>query len=104
MSARKRRPGSIAAGRGTLETVYFNFVYAPLRGVDGAIEGVLVIAFDVTDEVTARNEMSRLRAAAEAANRTKDEFLAMLGHELRNPLAPILTALQLMTLRGDSSA
>ena len=88
-------------GRGTLDTVYFNFVFAPLRNVDGAIEGILVMAFDVTDEVTARNEMSRLRAAAEAANRTKDEFLAMLGHELRNPLAPILTALQLMTLRGD---
>ena len=52
----------------------------------------------MTDEVTARNEMNQLRAAAEAANRTKDEFLAMLGHELRNPLAPILTALQLMTL------
>ena len=48
--------------------------------------------------------MNHLRAAAEAANRTKDEFLAMLGHELRNPLAPILTALQLMTLRGDGSA
>ena len=41
--------------------------------VDGAIEGILVIAFDVTDEVTARNEMSHLRAAAEAANRTKDD-------------------------------
>ena len=91
-------------GDGTLETVYFNFVYAPLRGVDGEIAGVLVIAFDVTDEVTARNDMQELRAAAEAANRTKDEFLAMLGHELRNPLAPILTALQLMTLRGDTAA
>ena len=40
------------------------------------------------------------RAAAENANRAKDEFLAMLGHELRNPLSPILTALQLMKLRG----
>ncbi|HXI28140.1 MAG TPA: ATP-binding protein, partial [Vicinamibacterales bacterium] len=90
-------------GDGRFETVYFNFVYAPLRGVDGEIEGVLAVAFDVTDEVTARNEMSRLRAAAEAANETKDEFLAMLGHELRNPLAPILTALQLMALRGDGS-
>jgi len=91
-------------GTGALETVCFNFVYAPLRAVDGAIEGILVMAFDVTDEVTARNEMNRLRASAEAANRTKDEFLAMLGHELRNPLAPILTALQLMTLRGDGGA
>ena len=41
------------------------------------------------------------REEAEAANRAKDEFLAMLGHELRNPLSPILTALELMKLRGD---
>ena len=37
------------------------------------------------------------------ANRAKDEFMAMLGHELRNPLAPISTALQLMRLRGVST-
>jgi signal transduction histidine kinase len=40
------------------------------------------------------------RADAESASRSKDEFLAMLGHELRNPLAPIVTALDLMRLRG----
>jgi signal transduction histidine kinase len=40
------------------------------------------------------------RRDAEEANRAKDEFLAMLGHELRNPLAPILTAVQLLELRG----
>lgn len=43
------------------------------------------------------------RREAELANRAKDEFLAMLGHELRNPLAPIVTALELMELRGDGS-
>lgn len=45
-------------------------------------------------------ELKRLATAAMAANRAKDEFLAMLGHELRNPLAPIVTALQIMKLRG----
>ncbi|HYF20809.1 MAG TPA: ATP-binding protein, partial [Ramlibacter sp.] len=39
------------------------------------------------------------RRQAESANRAKDEFLAMLGHELRNPLAPIATALELMGRR-----
>jgi PAS domain S-box-containing protein len=44
------------------------------------------------------------RAEAEEANRAKDEFLAILGHELRNPLSPILTAVQLMRLRGETSS
>ena len=43
------------------------------------------------------------RHEAENASRAKDEFLAMLGHELRNPLAPIVTTLQLMRLRGALS-
>jgi signal transduction histidine kinase/ActR/RegA family two-component response regulator len=38
---------------------------------------------------------------AEEASRSKDQFMAMLGHELRNPLAPIATAVQLMALKGD---
>ena len=61
----------------------------------GAIEGIAVVVFEVSELVRARRE-------AEAASRAKDEFLAMLGHELRNPLAPMLTALQLMRLRGDT--
>ena len=46
---------------------------------------------------------ARLYRAAREADRRKDEFLAMLSHELRNPLAPIVTALDLMELRiGDA--
>ena len=56
-------------------------------------------------ELKRRSEMEEAlryaREQAEAASTAKDEFLAMLGHELRNPLSPILTALELMKLRGD---
>lgn len=41
------------------------------------------------------------RLMAEQQNRAKDQFLAMLGHELRNPLAPISTAAQLLKLQSD---
>jgi signal transduction histidine kinase len=40
---------------------------------------------------------------AQLADRRKDEFLAMLGHELRNPLMPIMTALELMRMRGEGT-
>jgi signal transduction histidine kinase/ActR/RegA family two-component response regulator len=53
------------------------------------------------DEQIARAEAAR--AEAEQANRTKDHFLAVLGHELRNPLAPAITALELMK-RHDATA
>jgi PAS domain S-box-containing protein len=88
-----------AHGNGRMETVYFDFVYAPLHAPQGGVEGVMVVAFDVTHEVRARRDLERLRGEAEAASRAKDDFLAMLSHELRNPLSPILTALQLMRLR-----
>src|SRR5262249_37712660 len=58
--------------------------------------GIMTIAIDVTAQVAARRNV-------EVASRSKDEFLAILGHELRNPLAPIVTALQLMKLRGDDA-
>ena len=97
-------PATLARKEGPPQTFYFNFVYSPFRNVDGEIEGVFVIASDVTEQVLARNQLNDLREAAESANRAKDEFLAMLGHELRNPLSPILTALQLMKLRGSDAS
>ncbi len=48
-------------------------------------------------------ERDVLLERAEAASRAKDEFLAMLGHELRNPLSPILTAVELMRVRAEGA-
>ena len=83
--------------RSAPEEAFFDFVYQPLFDDVAHVTGIAIVAFDVTELTNARRD-------AEAANRAKDEFLAMLGHELRNPLAPILTALQLMRLRNESAA
>jgi signal transduction histidine kinase/ActR/RegA family two-component response regulator len=83
----------------------------------GALTGLSIdAARRFTDERTARwraeraeEESTRLLAErqellrkVEGASRAKDEFLAILGHELRNPLAPIVTALDLMKARGGA--
>ncbi len=84
---RLRRPES-----GVVEDRAFDLIAQPLPIDDDGEARTVVMAFEVTDLVHARQ-------MAESASQAKDEFLAMLGHELRNPLAPILTAVQLMTLR-----
>jgi PAS domain S-box-containing protein len=73
--------------------------------------GLWVIASDITAErrtaEALRVREAEVRHALEAtkeAERRKDDFLAMLGHELRNPLSPILTAVELLRMRGFSGA
>jgi signal transduction histidine kinase/CheY-like chemotaxis protein len=83
---------------------------APVYDSEGRIVAAVNAFSDITDRKSIEERNRQLlvrereaRAEAEVANRSKDEFLAMLGHELRNPLAPIVTALQLMRLRGDDT-
>ena len=60
----------------------------------------------VTD-LTAQKQHEQLLAAQEAlrqADRRKSEFIAMLAHELRNPLAPIRNAINILRLKGDDAA
>jgi PAS domain S-box-containing protein len=59
------------------------------------------IGLDVTDRKRYEAEMRTARTSAEAANRAKDEFIAMLGHELRNPLSAISGAVAVLQRVGS---
>ncbi|GAA3958374.1 hybrid sensor histidine kinase/response regulator [Allohahella marinimesophila] len=84
---------------GRIQDRFYTYNLAPLRRSIGRIYGVMVIVVDITEQVLARQETERLNEELQLAARSKDEFLAMLGHELRNPLTPIVTALELMKLK-----
>jgi PAS domain S-box-containing protein len=58
------------------------------------------IGLDVRERKRAEAERERAHAQAEAASRAKDEFFAMLGHELRNPLGAITAALHVIEVCG----
>ena len=72
-----------------------------IRDEQGRPVAVTGVTFDIEEEKQASLRAEAAAAAARAADQRKDEFLAMLGHELRNPLAPIATALDLMMAKGD---
>jgi PAS domain S-box-containing protein len=95
---------------GVPEDLWLDLHYSPIRDDAGTPVGVVAIVVDTTDRVRAERQVRALNVILEqqvhglaSADRAKDEFLAMLGHELRNPLAPVLTALQLMKLRGSTA-
>ncbi len=64
------------------------------------LEDVAERIWAATERALVEDALRENQARLQNANRVKDEFLAMLGHELRNPLAPITTTVQLMKLRA----
>ncbi len=69
-------------------------VVTPLLDEGGNLQGFAKILRDITERKQAEEQLAE-------ANRRKDEFLAMLAHELRNPLAPILNVVQIFKQEGD---
>src|SRR3954469_15565916 len=74
----------------------FLITKSPLRDSGGNILGLTGVGVDVT-------ERKRMEQKLRDADRRKDEFLATLAHELRNPLAPITNALSILDRAGNNA-
>jgi PAS domain S-box-containing protein len=83
--------------------IHISLSVSPIRDATGAIVGAAKIARDVTvrkmiderrEEALTREQAAR--NSAEQANRAKDAFLAMVSHELRSPLSPILAWVRML--------
>jgi PAS domain S-box-containing protein len=94
--ARTHVRNEIEIVRGDGSVLYVQNDVEPLSDQDGRVCGCVSIVVDLTDR--RRTELALL-----GADRRKDEFLATLSHELRNPLAPIRTAVELMRLARDNA-
>ncbi|HMV83162.1 MAG TPA: PAS domain S-box protein [Blastocatellia bacterium] len=68
----------------------------PIPGPDGTPSLIGGVAIDITERILAEEELRE-------ADRRKDEFLAILAHELRNPLAPIRTGLQVLRMAENDA-
>lgn len=77
-------------------TVWVHNSVSLVRDGEGRPRSIVAVVLDIGERV-------RTEQALAEANRAKDEFLAMLGHELRNPLSPIVTTLELMKVRAPDT-
>ncbi|WP_166820025.1 PAS domain S-box protein [Thalassoroseus pseudoceratinae] len=76
-------------------------ITAALHDEVGKLVGFMKVMRDETNQRHLEENLRRVAADLSEANRRKSEFLATLGHELRNPLAPIRTGLEIMKLAAD---
>jgi PAS domain S-box-containing protein len=83
---------------GTFGRRIYDYIFSPVFDSNGEVEAVAGITRDVTESHNTQKILKQNKEALQEADLKKDEFLAMLAHELRNPLAPISAAAQIMVL------
>jgi PAS domain S-box-containing protein len=82
--------------------IAISLTVSPIKDSAGRIMGASKIARDVSERTRLHEALERRTAQLTESDRRKDEFLAMLAHELRNPLAPIRNAVQIIRLKGSA--
>ena len=78
---------------------YWDYIFAPVFGPEGDVIAVAGTARDTTDRRIWEESIASQSALLHEADRAKDEFLATLAHELRNPLAPLRNSVHLLRMR-----
>ncbi|EAR21039.1 PAS domain S-box protein [Nitrococcus mobilis] len=86
---------------GTL--VDISLTVSPILDARGRVSRASKIARDITERKRMERQIQGQAKELAEVSRRKDEFLAMLAHELRNPLAPIFNALQLIGQKGENA-
>jgi PAS domain S-box-containing protein len=107
-------PSVLEQGHGEIEVRFRHFKTGEARwmayklltlpDVDGKPIGFATVSQDVTEQKRLADNLRSLAADLSEAGRRKNEFLAMLAHELRNPLAPIRSAAQILGMPGIPAA
>jgi len=85
------------------ERIIVSLTISPIKDDAGNVVGASKIVRDVTDRIRLMNDLQRLAADLSAADQRKNEFLATLAHELRNPLAPMSNMLEVVKRSGNDS-
>ena len=91
-TVRRRKDGQL---------VHVSLTISPIRDEKGHIVGASKIARDIMDRKQAEERIYGLLGELKNADRRKDEFLAMLAHELRGPLAPVRHTLESLKRSGS---
>lgn len=83
-------------GASESERRIYDLRFNPIRDPQGRAVGAAHIFRDITDQVRVQNDLRESEERLRDSDRRKDEYLAMLGHELRNPLAAVRNATELI--------
>jgi PAS domain S-box-containing protein len=79
----------------------YDYIFAPVLGPEGNVVAVAGTTRDVTERQAADRSLREQAERLAESDRAKDEFLATLSHELRNPLAPLRNAIELLRRTRD---